>query len=101
MDGSFNELPEGMKKSPPDSSEIIESLIKEVDFLEEINDDLCRGLSKGNKRCWVNGEECLYGSPGGKFSEAPLDACKGCHIFGNYEKELEYLLDLKEKRLQR
>ncbi len=96
MDSLMDKLPEGMRQSPPNSSEIIESLIRESDFLEKFNEDLLEKIRKINKRCWVNGEECLYGSPCGKFAEAPLDACKGCHVFGNYAEEMEYLLDFEQ-----
>jgi len=48
------------------------------------------------RECWVDGSECPYGSPGGKFAEAPLDACKGCHIAGNYTDELEELIGFNE-----
>lgn len=56
------------------------------------------GVDDSAKKCWViNGENCPYGNPNGKFAEAPLDACKGCHIAGNYETEFKDLLGLEEK----
>lgn len=86
-----------MRQNPCSPSEIIEFLKNQVILYEEIINNSCIGVGEKTGKCWVDGSEYLYGSPNGKLVEAPLDACKGCHIAGNYTKELEELLGLEEK----
>ncbi len=55
------------------------------------------------RACWLDGEECPYGRPGGQFLKRPLAFCKpcrppagagtnGCYKLNNQSEELDELM---------
>jgi|SRR3989344_8827815 len=79
-------------------SEIIKELKELLDILRgseastvlEMIQNICSIPS--DNACWINGEKCPYGDPGGRIDHAPIRWCSNCQKLNDNSWMIENLL---------